>query len=201
MEKQFLSCGVAGCSGNAHHNGNGRRGLCSTHYQRLKRHGDTHTVKQTPSKAKDWLIAHIGHDGSDCLLWPFAIGKDGYGRVHSFLTGKLTTASRQMCVAAHGDPPTSRHEAAHKCGNGKGGCVNPQHLYWALPATNQADRIAHGTTNRGARHGMAKLTEANVSEIRQLLEAHSQAEIAASFGVDPSHISCIKSRTRWAWLD
>lgn len=200
MEKRFAQCKVVGCERNAHRDDHGKSGCCSLHYQRFRKHGDASMVKRPPSPAKDWLIAHVAHDGEDCLTWPFAIGLDGYGRVHNFSTGALTTASRQMCLLAHGEPPTKKHEAAHSCGMGHMGCVNPQHLYWATPTTNHADKVQHGTTNRGSRQGGAKLIESDVVLIRSLLGTQTQTAIAARFGVDPSHISDIKRGKRWGWM-
>lgn len=105
-----------------------------------------------------------------------------------------------MCMVAHGEPPTGSHEAAHSCGNGREGCVNPRHLRWATPVENQSDKVAHGTTYRGERHWSAKLTEVEVKEIRALLGTMSQAAIARLYGVDPSAVSEIKSGKTWGWL-
>jgi DNA-binding XRE family transcriptional regulator len=52
---------------------------------------------------------------------------------------------------------------------------------------------------RGERHGGAKLTEANVREIRQLYAAgkYSQEKLAAKFGVSPFAINNIVHRRAW----
>lgn len=52
-----------------------------------------------------------------------------------------------MCQKAHGDPPSPKHDAAHSCGRGHEGCVNPNHLSWKTKKQNQADRITHGTSH------------------------------------------------------
>ncbi|MFZ0270987.1 MAG: hypothetical protein WAL34_03970 [Acidobacteriaceae bacterium] len=169
------------------------------HYQRVKKFGDPTIVKKVPSPALDWIEANKNHIGDDCLRWPFHIGKDGYGRVH-YRAGPLTTASRLMCTTAHGEPPSKKHEAAHSCGKGDQGCVNPNHIYWATSARNHADKIVHGTTNRGERQGRSRLTEADVLEIRQMLGLRTQKEIAHAFGVDESHIAHIKRGKAWGWL-
>lgn len=52
---------------------------------------------------------------------------------------------------------------------------------------------------RGERHGMSKLTEAEVREIKRRLKAGERnADIAADYGVMPNQISRIKSGARWA---
>lgn len=197
---RFVKCAISDCSNNAHHDAAGRVGYCCMHYKRLKAHGDPTVVKKVPSPAKDWILSHKNYQGDECLTWPFAIGKDGYGRVHERGTQKLQTASRAMCIAAHGEPLNTNYEAAHKCGNGHKGCTNPRHIYWATPATNHADKVVHGTTNRGERQWKSKLTETDVMEIRRLLNTESQASIAKKYGVDPSHISDIKRGKKWGWL-
>jgi hypothetical protein len=171
------------------------------HYQRWKAHGDPFAVKKTPSPAIDWIRANAGYAGDECLTWPFSIGADGYGRAHYPGTAKLTIASRLMCIVAHGEPPSPKHEAAHSCGRGKSACTNPRHLYWATPTINHADKILHNTTNRGERQWRAKLSEADVRQIRSLIGTMTNAAIAKRFDVDQSHISEIKHRRAWAWLD
>lgn len=201
MEIRFKSCSSDGCSSNAHRDAQGKLGFCSLHYQRFKKHGDPTVVKVQQSPAMDWLRAHAKHSETECLRWPFHIGNDGYGRAHHPMTGGLSTASRLMCIFAHGEPPSNKHEAAHSCGKGNEACVNPNHLYWCTPVENQRERAVHGTSNRGEQQGNSKLTTPEVLRIRVLLENHSQTTVARMFGVDQSHISNIANRKQWAWLD
>lgn len=88
------------------------------------------------------------------------------------------------------------------CGNGSKGCVNPGHLKWATRAENEADKIDHGTSNRGERSGNAKLTNEEAVEIKRLLGVTklSQKRIAQSFGVSATTVHEIASGKRWAWL-
>lgn len=57
---------------------------------------------------------------------------------------------RHMCKLKNGDPPTPDHEAAHSCGNGKHGCINPNHLRWATDAENMADTVDIDLVRDGA---------------------------------------------------
>jgi hypothetical protein len=197
--QKFVFCHISDCKRNAHRSENGKLGYCSMHYQRFKRHGNALIFKRVPSPALDWIEVHKNYDVDDCLRWPFHVGKDGYGRVH-YPNGPLTTASRVMCTEAHGEPPSPKHEAAHSCGNGNKACVNPRHLYWATSARNHADKLIHGTHNRGERQGSSRLTDSDIVQIRELLKTHSQATVAKFYRVDPSHISNIARGTRWGWL-
>ena len=78
---------------------------------------------------------------------------------------------------------------------------NPWHnmlsnLRWDTAASNQKDRIKHGTTNRGENCGTAKLTQFQVDAIRK--DSRLQRVIAYEYGVLQSAISRIKSGKRWA---
>src|SRR5690606_22017504 len=97
--------------------------------------------------APKWLKDHVAHTADDCLIWPYAKLANGYAAIR--IDGKTTTAARIMCVAAHGEPLTPQLEAAHSCGNGHLGCVNPRHLRWATTAENNSDKNIHGTMMKG----------------------------------------------------
>src|SRR6185312_1870651 len=76
-------------------------------------------------KTFQWLLDHMGHHGDACMPWPFS--KDGrVGRGGLTYRGKSYWAHRLMCELAHGAPPTPKHQAAHNCGKGHYGCVNPK---------------------------------------------------------------------------
>lgn len=186
-------CAVAGCE-----NLREGHGLCSKHYARMRRSGTLNVSRAAPGQPLSWLVDNRSFGGDDCLPWPFASGGDGYGRLT--LDGHNRVASRAMCILAHGEPPTPSHQAAHSCGNGDKGCCNPRHLRWATPVQNNADKVDHGTVNRGSRHGNAKISEADVRAIRALPPGTSNAEIARSFGLARTTIADIRSRRRWAWV-
>lgn len=178
-------CSVEGCDRpiNAH-------SLCLMHYKRSRRNGSPHAVQRPANgEAEAWLVAHAGHVGDECLIWPFWRDKYGYG------------SSRDMCQMAHGKPPTKNHQAAHSCGNGHKGCVHPGHLRWATRGENQTEMVEHGNSQRGEKNWNAKLTVEQVRAIRQEAPfAKSYASVAGRFAVVRQTVSDIMRGKSWAWL-
>jgi hypothetical protein len=144
-------CSVAGCKKPLK-----ARGMCNMHVQRLNKNGTLETKGAPYGESADFLRRLVGHEGDECVLWPYGKASTGYGQTR--LNGQAVNAHRAMCVLAHGEPPNAEVEAAHRCGNRS--CVNPNHLRWATRSENQMDRVEHGRSNRGGRHGLARLTDA-----------------------------------------
>lgn len=177
------------------------RGLCTPHYDRLRKYGDPSLgMPLNGSGLKFFHSEVMTHISDDCLIWPFARSGNGYGQIT--VDGKKVNVHRHTCIVANGEPPTPRHEASHSCGNGHKGCVNPRHLSWKTPSENQMDRVLHGTSNRGERQWKSKLTQADVRSIRRLFGAgQTNPEIAEKFEVSTSAIWMIRVGLSWAWLD
>lgn len=179
------------------------KGFCNSHYKRVQRHGSAapeRRLKAGPGKPRQWLLQHVEHDGDGCLIWPFARLSSGYGTVE--WDGNTVTAHRQMCRLAHGEPPTTKHNAAHNCGNGFLGCIHPKHLRWATPSENEMDKVAHGTDARGERNGFHKLTAADVAYIRQTYRRGvvTMQSLADQLGVNKTAINKVLKGDSWGWL-
>lgn len=153
----------------------------------LKRNGEGAGYK--------WLLAHKSYQEDDCIVWPMCRIKNGYGTV--YFAGKQLYAHRLMCEMVKGPPPSPTHEAAHSCGNGHGGCVNPRHLSWKTISENLRDCRRHGTHVRNRSGAKGKLTPRNVMLMRRLKGIHTQAEIAAQFGVSEPTMRDILSGRTW----
>ena len=190
---EAMMCSVDGCCKAAR-----ARGWCRAHYERWRVHGDPLGGGTFDGEPLAFLEnTAIPFDGDECLIWPYWTGGDGRGRI--WLDGKNHLVHRIVCEARHGPPPTPKHEAAHLCGNGHDGCVNRKHLYWGTPKENCADRLLHGTHTRGERNGIAKLTEAQVLEIRASTKL--RRELTKEYGIARSTVYMIKARKIWAWLE
>lgn len=186
-------CSIENCS-NTHL----ARGWCRAHYLRWFRHGDPlagGTMYGEPQKYFHEVV--LQYDGDECLIWPYGTS-NGYGTMN--VDGAMRVVARLVCEEEYGPPPTSKHEAAHACGRGDHGCVTKNHLRWDTRAGNFADKIEHGTSGRGERSNLAKLTERQVLDIRRLGGSITQRDLAARYGVDQSTISDIIRRKSWFWL-
>lgn len=186
--RTFGQCAADGCDADGK-----MAGLCVRHYTQLRRHG-RFLIDNEMSPPEAWLHQHVRHEGSDCLEWPFSMNTDGYGRFKK--NQKAFAAHRTMCELAHGAPPFAGAVAAHSCGVSK--CVNPNHIRWATPKENTADKLIHGTASIGERSSFAKLTAAQVIQIRN--DPRSQSTIAREYGVQQAAISKIKLGRCWKHL-
>jgi hypothetical protein len=147
-------------------------------------------------KAYAFLAALKGHQGDDCVTWPFFRDKHGRGMVG--YNGKMGWAHRVMCTLEYGDPPTPKHTAAHECGNGHLGCVNPKHLKWKTQKENLADCARHGTSVRHSYGPFGKLDFEKAQQIRDLKETHTQGQLADMFGVSEGAINDIWRGRCWS---
>ncbi len=136
------------------------------------------------------------YKGDTCLPWPYA-KSSGYGVVK--IDGKDELVHIVVCRYRNGPPPTPKHEVAHGCGKGHEACCAGNHLSWKTREENHADKLIHGTHNRGERHGMAKLTSDDV----RFIKAHAEmrgVDLAAKFHVHPATICFIRKGRSWQWL-
>lgn len=94
--------------------------------------------------------------------------------------------------------------------NGKRDDNRLKNLKWGTRQENQMDRVTHGTDNRGDHHGMSRLNEKEVRQIRELAGKKvtnrekdiggNYKEIAKKFNIAPSTVGAIVRRTAWKWL-
>jgi len=182
MADNFL-CNILGCDKPVR-----AGGMCVMHYQRRRMGKDLdcppHRVASGATRR--WIEEHIKWAGDDCLIWPFARLPNGYGRANIRGVGAL--AHRHMCALVNGAPAHQKMQAAHTCGMGHLGCVNPKHLRWATARENHADKYSHGTANNGANNGTAKLSWQQADEIRKAEGVVMATELAKHYGIAGSTV-------------
>lgn len=137
---------------------------------------------------------------NSCWLWIASTMKRGYGQFR--VAGKMLYAHRVSYELANGPIPDGLF-VLHNCHVRS--CVNPAHLRAGTAQENMDDMINAGrqVRVRGIRHGLAKLTEQDVLEIRAIYETVSgitQQQLADKYSVDRSAISEIVNRKRWSHI-
>lgn len=141
-----------------------------------------------------WIKVNRGGP-RECWLWTGPTGRRGYGshriREHTY------KAHRVAYSMTRGTIPTGLL-IRHTCDNPP--CVNPSHLIPGTHADNLRDCHERGRVNqvRGERAPRAKLTAADVMQIRRLHPAVSGRELGRRFGVSHASIQDILSGQSWA---
>jgi hypothetical protein len=147
-------------------------------------------------------------DLGSCWTWEASIDPSGYGRFG--VKKQVRKSHRVAWEIAHGPIPDGLH-VLHKCDNPA--CVRVDHLFLGTNRDNTLDKIRKGRQPtgdrhwkrarpelglRGEKHAMAKLTEAQVIEIRRLHSAGlNQRELGERFRVSRSTIHLVVSRKLW----
>lgn len=138
----------------------------------------------------------------DCWNWPYSLNvQTGYGQFMTTINGKnkMMAAHRASYEFLIGTIQSGLN-VCHKCDNRA--CVNPAHFFLGTEKDNVADMMRKGRAHdylahsaKGSAHGMAKLTEEKVREIRA--SSGTNEEIAARYGVSRNAIGFILRRKTW----
>jgi hypothetical protein len=103
-----------------------------------------------------------------------------------------------VCEAFHGDRPEGA-VVAH--GDGDPSNNRAGNLRWSTRWQNEHDKRRHGTALLGEQHHRAKLTEADVRNVRRRRAAGEAGNaLAREYGVTPSAICAIVKRRVWAHI-
>jgi len=179
------------------------KGYCHLHWNRSRKGlpmipGRLRAQWGAPEALK---MLSLETDTDECLIWPYHRDRNGYAVHTDTTTVGSDYVSRQICEIKHGPPPHKSSQAAHKCGNGAGGCYNWKHLRWASPSQNSYDKMDHGTVPLGSNHPNAKMTEDKVLEARaRWKNGETVTELAKELGVHKASMHDIVHRINWAWL-
>lgn len=124
----------------------------------------------------------------------------GYPQVSLGVEGKQKTMSvhRLVALAFHGEPPEGKPQINHR--NGVKTDNRPENIHWCSVTYNLRHALALGlrVNPKGSRVGGAKLTEAQVKELRSRKPRRGlQRQWAREFGVSEATISLILNHKEW----
>lgn len=149
--------------------------------------------QQRLAKSNEIFWSRVDRTG-DCWVWKLKPAtKFGYCRFSKML------AHRKAWEITHGPIPKGM-QVCHHCDNPK--CVRPEHLFLGTQEDNVHDMMGKGrmkpTASFGEKNHSAKITSADVNEIRKLaVTGIKQVRIAERFGVSTAQISrIINKKTR-----
>lgn len=133
----------------------------------------------------------------NCWFWTSAKNKHGYGEFS--VNKSVFKAHRVAWFLTHGSIPDGVF-VCHKCDFTS--CVNPAHLFIGGHKENTRDCVEKGRKRGGEDHWKAKLTAAQVVDIRSRYAAGgvAQKDLALEFGVLRPVISNIIHRRLWKRL-
>ncbi len=164
----------------------GYEGYEASNQGRVRSVDRTILTKRGPKQLKGKVLSGSTHSEA----FPYVTFQLGAGRTLS--------AHVAVCLAFKGSRPDGmvvRHLDNNPANNWE------YNLCYGTQKQNQADRIANGTKSEGEKHGMVKLTQRQVEEIKQrLADGEFQKDIAVIYGVTQSTVSNIKRGSRWKSL-
>lgn len=155
----------------------------------------------TTTTLSGYFDARVDDRSTDgCWLWQGTITGNGYGQVRF---RRQTLYAHRVSYQLHHGPIEPGQVVCHQCDTPA--CVNPSHLFAGTQADNVHDMVAKGrhrtSPRRGTDHGMARLTEDQVLEIRRrAATGEDQRAIAVDFGVSSTNVSMIHRRNTWRHL-
>lgn len=133
---------------------------------------------------------------SGCWLWTGAALGGGYGCFTPDSQNPSYLAHRWAYEHFVGPIPPGAH-VMHTCD--VRGCVNPAHLRLGSHRDNMRDMTIKRRQAQGERNAAAKLTTHDVRCIRD--SGDGAKTLATRYGVAPSTISMIRTRTTWRHVE
>jgi hypothetical protein len=155
-----------------------------------------------PEALKVRLLSRTELGPGGCWLWTRGKNQSGYGTLP--LRKHTTRLAHRVSYRLFIGPIPDGMGVCHHCD--VPACVNPGHLFLGDQIANMRDALAKNRIARkgpqGERHARARLTEANVREIRERLKGsyRAQSRIAREFGVCSRTVCAIANNRTWRHL-
>ena len=156
-------------------------------------------IKPSQSDLKRFSDKVDKSNGEDsCWNWKAGVDYDGYGKFW-FLDDTIR-AHRFAWFVVNGAIPSDTPFVCHTCDNPS--CVNPSHLFIGSSDDNILDMMIKDRHLKGEDNGGARLTNAQVIQIRELhaTGVTTSRKLGRQFNVGKSTILRILSGKCWAHL-
>jgi hypothetical protein len=156
-------------------------------------------VKVTPEIVRRFWDKVDVRSPDECWDWMGGRANTGYGNMK--IQEKRIGAHRIAYTLVNG---TISHDGSyhggiimHSCD--RPSCCNPFHLRLGDAQANMDDKVLKGRSARGEKNTKAKLTNAQVLEIRKMYSKGrvTQRSLAQKYGVIQQAIQAIVTRTTW----
>jgi len=192
-----MQCSFQGCGGKHQ-----SFGLCAAHREQQKAGKELRPLQvqyHGLSEYDRFLKRVVVNGPNDCWPWTGSVMKAGWHGQWRTSAGKIEPTHRGAWRLMKGDIPAGM-SVLHKCDNPI--CCNPSHLFIGTQSDNARDMWDKGRakpkTNVGSAHGMSKLTEDLVRDIRSSKE--SGVDIARRLGLSATTVCDIRKRRTWKHL-
>jgi hypothetical protein len=135
----------------------------------------------------------LGEPNSGCWLWMGAATFTGHSWRPVIVSNGAHKTAHRVSYELHVGPIPHGMFVCHKCDTPL--CVRPDHLYLGTRADNTADMVSRSRQMFGERHCDAKLSDAEIREIRAA--TCTDRELAKHYGVSDTTIARARARKTW----
>lgn len=156
-------------------------------------------------RSLDRWIRHVSRRGNTNLarrpgqIMQIFRSTNGYATLPLRLNGKRKNKYvHHLVLEAFVGPKPVNMEALHL--NHDRADARLENLRWGTKRENEDAKIAAGRSRSGTEHGVAKLTDDDVTAIRSARGAVMQKHLAEQYGCSKGNISAIQLRKSWRHL-
>ena len=129
---------------------------------------------------------------SGCLEWTGGLSSSGYAVMQvDYKTRRVTHIVWEL---ANG-PVAEGKYMCHSCDDPL--CVELDHLFEGTPTENMQDAVRKNRQAKGSRMPQSKVTERQVTEIRELLKTQRSPAVGALYGISPRTCRAIGNHESW----